>query len=77
MWDNLCADTRRLREMKSKPAPWCVLESLLFETGYQAVVLHRLARWFESHRIPVLGPAIARYNQFLTGVDFAREIPIR
>ena len=71
MWDNLRADTRRLREIKSKPAPWYVLESLLFENGYQAVLLHRLAHWFKAHRIPVLGPAIARYNLFLTGVDIA------
>jgi len=71
MWKNLRADTRRLREIKSKPAPWYVLESLLFENGYQAVVLHRLAHWFKAHGIPVLGPAIARYNLFLTGVDIA------
>ena len=71
MWDNLRADTRRLREIKSKPAPWYVLESLLFENGYQAVVLHRLAHWFKAHGVPVLGPAIARYNLFLTGVDIA------
>ena len=57
MWDNLRADTRRLREIKSKPAPWYVLESLLFENGYQAVVLHRLAHWFKSRGVPVLGPA--------------------
>jgi len=71
MRDNLRADTRRLREIKSKPAPWYVLESLLFENGYQAVVLHRLAHWFKAHGVPVLGPAIARYNHFLTGVDIA------
>ena len=71
MFDNLRADTRRLREIKSKPSPWYVLESLLFETGYQAVVLHRLAHWFKRHRIPVFGPAIARWNHFLTGVDIA------
>ncbi len=71
MWDNLRADTRRLREIKSKRAPWYVLESLLFENGYQAVVLHRLAHWFKAHGVPVLGPAIARYNHFLTGVDIA------
>ena len=71
MWDNLRADTRRLREIKSKPAPWYVLESLLFENGYQAVVLHRLAHWFKAHGVPVLGPAIARYSHFLTGVDIA------
>ena len=71
MWDNLRADTRRLREIKTKPAPWYVLESLLFENGYQAVVLHRLAHWFKARRIPFFGPAIARYNLFLTGVDIA------
>jgi len=71
MWDNLRADTRRLREIKTKPAPWYVVESLLFENGYQAVVLHRLAHWFKAHRIPVFGPAIARYSHFLTGVDIA------
>lgn len=71
MFDNLSEDTRRLREVKTKPFPWYVLESLLFETGYQAVVLHRLAHWFKSRGIPVLGPMIARWNQFTTGVDIA------
>lgn len=71
MWENLREDTRRLREIKPRAFPWYVLESLLFETGYQAVVLHRLAHWFKRHRIPVLGPAIARFNQFVTGVDIA------
>lgn len=71
MFANLTADTRRLRETKTKPFPWYVLESLAFDTGYQAVVLHRLAHWFKRRRIPVLGPAIARWNQFLTGVDIS------
>ena len=69
MLDNLRADTRRLLVIKSKPFPWYVLESLLFEAGYQAVVLHRIAHWFKSHGVPALGPAVARCNQFLTGVD--------
>src|ERR1044072_6366863 len=69
MLDNLRADTRRLLLIKSKPFPWYVVESLLFETGYQAVVLHRIGHWFKSHGIPLLGPAFARFNQFLTGVD--------
>lgn len=69
MLDNLKADTRRLQEIKTKPFPWYVIESLLFENGYQAVVLHRLAHWLKKHRIPVLGPAVARFNQFLTGVE--------
>ncbi len=69
MFDNLRDDTRRLRAIKRKPFPWYVVESLLFETGYQAVVLHRLAHWFKSQGVPALGPAIARLNQFLTGVE--------
>ena len=69
MLDNLQADTRRLREIKTKPFPWYVLESLLFENGYQAVVLHRIAHWFKKRRIPVLGPFFARLSLFLTAVD--------
>ena len=69
MFPTLRHDTRRLREIKRKPFPWYVLESLLFETGYQAVVLHRLAHWFKRLGVPVLGPAVARFNQFLTGVE--------
>ncbi len=71
MLDNLKRDTRRLLEIKKKAFPWYVLESLLFENGYQAVVLHRLAAWFKHRRIPVLGPFFARLNLFLTGVDVA------
>jgi serine O-acetyltransferase len=71
MFDTLREDTRRLRETKTRAFPWYVLESLLFETGYQAVVLHRLASWFKRRRIPFCGPAIARWNQFLTGVDIS------
>jgi serine O-acetyltransferase len=71
MFDNLRSDTRRLREFKTKPFPWYVVESLLFETGYQAVVLHRIAHWFKRHGVPVCGPLVARFNQFATGVDIA------
>lgn len=69
MLDNLREDARRLRLTKSKPFPWYVLESLLFENGFQAVVLHRIAHWFKRRRIPFFGPFFARLNLFLTGVD--------
>ena len=69
MFANLKHDARRLREIKSKGAPWYVLESLVFENGFQAVVLHRWAHWFKRRGIPVLGPFFARLNLFLTGVD--------
>ncbi|HSM52207.1 MAG TPA: DapH/DapD/GlmU-related protein [Thermoanaerobaculia bacterium] len=68
---NLREDTRRLRETHARGFPWYVLESLLFDNGYQAVLLHRLAHWFRRRRIPIAGPALARLNLFLTGVDIA------
>ncbi len=71
MFDNLRHDTRRLREIKTKPFPWYVLESLLFESGYQAVVLHRIAHAFKSRGIPLFGPFFHRLSIFLTGVDIA------
>jgi serine O-acetyltransferase len=71
MFENLGADARRLRETKSGPLAWCVFESLLFDAGYQATLLHRLAHWFKRRRVPALGPALARWNQFVTGVDIA------
>lgn len=71
MLKNLKRDTQRLREIKKKPFPFYVLESLLFENGYQAVVLYRLASWFKHRGVPVLGPLLARLNLFLTGVDLA------
>ena len=71
MLDNLRRDTRRLREIKSKPFPFYVLESLLFENGYQAVVAYRLASWFKHRGIPLLGPLIARLGLFFTGVDIS------
>lgn len=71
MLENLRQDTRWLRSIKKKPFPWYVLESLLFENGYQAVVLHRIAHAFRRRRIPLLGPFFHRLSMFLTGVDIS------
>lgn len=71
MFDNLAADTRRLKMIKAKGFPGYVIESLLFENGYQAVVLHRIAHFFKSRGVPLLGPFFHRLSIFLTGVDIA------
>ncbi|MEL7061607.1 MAG: serine O-acetyltransferase [Acidobacteriota bacterium] len=67
----LRADVERLRAIKSKPFPWFVIESLLFENGFQAVVLHRIAHAFKRRGIPFFGPLFGRLSQFLTGVEIA------
>ena len=71
MLNNLRRDTARLKAIKQKPFPWYVLESLLFENGYQAVFLHRLANFFKRRGIPFFGPFIHRLSLWLTGVDIA------
>src|SRR5262245_55210184 len=64
-------DAARLAEVKGKRLGRTVVEGLLFENGFQAVLLHRVAHWFRSRGIPVLGPLVARLNLFWTGVDIS------
>jgi serine O-acetyltransferase len=69
--DNLRQDAARLAEVKGKPLGRAVVEGLLFENGFQAVVIHRVAHWFRSRGIPFFGPLVARLNLFWTGVDIS------
>lgn len=62
-------DAARLRLSYSGALWRAVVEALLFNNGFQAVVLYRIARWFKVRRVPVLGPFFARLNLFLTGAD--------
>ncbi len=71
MFANVVADTQRLREIKARRAPWYVLESLLFENGYQAVLLHRLAHSLRRARIPLLPALLHRISISCTGIDIA------
>lgn len=74
MFEHLRGDVRQLSEIKGRgpKAPLkLVIESALFDNGFQAVVLHRLANWLKVHRIPALGPLVGRISQALTGVEIA------
>ena len=71
MASNLGEDLARLAEIKGLPRWRALVEGLLFENGFQAVVLYRIAHWFRSRGVPFLGPAVARLCLLLTGVDIA------
>jgi serine O-acetyltransferase len=71
MFDTLRADARRLSESKPGSLFRAVVDALLFDAGYQATLLHRMAHWCKRHRVVGVGPALARWNQFATGVDIA------
>lgn len=69
MLDNLRRDARRLSLSYAGSTARAVAEALLFNNGFQAVVLYRIARWLKVHRVPVLAPLVSRLNLWLTGVD--------
>ena len=71
MFQNLDKDIDRLRETRSRPYPVFLIEALLFDNGFQAVFLYRIAHFFKSRGIPFLGPFFGRLCQFLTGVEIA------
>lgn len=77
MLDHLRRDAARLVEnAPGRSALRAVVEALLFDNGFQAVLLYRLARWFKARRIPFFGPAIARVNVFWTGVEISPSAEI-
>ncbi len=71
MLDNIRADARKLEDKGDRSLAFYVIEALLFDNGFQAVLLHRLAAWLKRWHVPVLPPWIARYNIFSTGVDIS------
>jgi serine O-acetyltransferase len=69
MLENLRADARKLKDKGDRSLAFYVIEAALFDNGFQAVLLHRLAACLKGWHIPVLPAWIARYNIFSTGVD--------
>ena len=64
-------DLAHLAEIKGLSRGRALVEGLLFENGFQAVVAYRIAHAFRSRGIPFLGPLVARLGLLLTGVDIA------
>ena len=62
-------DYLRLASYRGRRSLLFLLELLLFDNGFQAVVLHRIAHWLKALGVPLLAPLVARANLFLTGVD--------
>lgn len=71
MFDNLRVDLERLNATRRGSSWRILIEALLFENGFQAVVLFRMSHAFKRRRIPFMGPFLCRLCQFLTGVEIA------
>lgn len=68
---NLTEDLAHLAEVKGCSRGRALLDGLLFENGFQAVLLYRVAHWFRRRGVPFLGPAITRLATFLTGAEIS------
>lgn len=71
MLGHLRGDLARFAELKRLSTGRALVEGLLLDNGFQAVVLHRIAHGFRRRGIPFFGPFFARLSLFLTGVDIS------
>ena len=69
MWDRLRRDFRRLQGVKGRGFWMVLLDALLFDSGFQALVAHRMAHALVRHGIPVLPAVCRRWAIAACGVD--------
>jgi len=67
MLETIKGDIRATRERD--PAAKSLLEILLTYAGLHAILLHRLAHFFLSSKVPVLPRLISHLARFLTGIE--------
>lgn len=68
-WARLRQDFARLRQVKGWGTIRALADALLFDAGFQALVLHRLAHAAVTHRIPLLPPICRRLSIAYCSVD--------
>jgi len=69
MGDRLRRDFRRLQGVKGRGFWMALLDALLFDSGFQALIAHRLAHALVRHGIPVLPAVCRRWAIAACGVD--------
>lgn len=69
MWDRLRRDFERLREIKGRSFWMALLDALLFDSGFQALVAHRMAHALVRRGVPVLPAVCRRWAVGACGVD--------
>lgn len=69
MGDRLRRDFQRLREVKGWGFWKTLVDALLFDSGFQALVAHRLAHALVRHGVPVLPAACRRWAIGACAID--------
>jgi serine O-acetyltransferase len=68
-WPRVRRDFLRLRDVKGRGSVVALLDALLFDAGFQALLAHRIAHALCMRRIPVLPAACRRWAIGACGVD--------
>ncbi len=76
MPSTLSADFKRLADYRERHSLLFFLETALFDNGFQAVMMHRIAHRLKRWRIPGMAPLVARLNIAMTGVDISPRAEI-
>ena len=59
IFPRLRRDIRRLRDVKGRGTMMALLDAVLFDSGFQALLAHRMAHTLIRWRVPIL-PAVCR-----------------
>lgn len=68
-WPRLRRDFRRLRQVKGRGLVAALADALLFDSGFQALVLYRTGHTLRRWRVPLLPALCRRLSVAFCGVD--------
>lgn len=76
MWPRLRRDFRRVREIKGWSAARTLVDTLLLDSGFQALVAYRMGSAFRSWGIPLLPAICRRLSVAFCGIDILPQAQI-
>ncbi len=76
MWPRLSRDFRRLREIKGWGTPRALVDALLLDNGFQALIGYRLAHTLRRWRVPFVPALCRRLTIALCGIDILPQAEI-
>jgi serine O-acetyltransferase len=76
MWPRLTRDFRRLQEIKGWGTLRTLADALIFDSGFQALILYRTAHTLRRWGVPFLPPLCRRLSIALCGIDILPQAEI-
>jgi serine O-acetyltransferase len=67
LWQRLIVDLKIIFDRDPAARNW--LEVILCYPGFHALILHRIAHWLHSRKVPLIPRLISHLGRFLTGIE--------